>query len=78
MRKELMAGQYTIKNFEKTAIKIIKKYQKQSAAFQNKYDKQTNHSINEVQQKEWNDLVKKSLQELVSYKTPTFKVKIKM
>lgn len=78
MRKDLQAGRYTIKNFEKSAIKIIKKYQKQSAVFQNKYDKQTNHSINKSEQERWNTLVQKGLKELESYKTPVFKVKIKM
>ena len=77
IRSEIKRGKYTLKNANKSIVKIIKKYDKQLNAAQKKYDKETNHSINEEEQKKWNALVEKQLIHSAKDAEPTIMLKVK-
>jgi hypothetical protein len=78
MRKEILAQKYTLKNFNKSVGKILKKYSKETNAFQDQYDNQTEHSINKEQQQVWNKKVADGLKELEDYSVPYLMVKVEM
>lgn len=78
MRRDILSQKYTLKKFNKTVSKIIKKYSRESTSFQDSYDKETKHSLNKEQQKRWNAIVEDGLKELNDYKNPIIMVPIKM
>lgn len=48
---------FTRKNFDKDVGRIFNKFVEESNRLQQQYDLETNHSINEVKQKEWNEKI---------------------
>lgn len=54
---------FTRKNFNKDISRIFNTYVEESNRLQQQYDLETNHSINEVRQKEWNEKIAQWLRE---------------
>ncbi|WP_346882258.1 DUF922 domain-containing protein [uncultured Algibacter sp.] len=70
-RKELASYQFKSKKTIGCEMrKLRKKYYKLSKKMQSEYDAETNHSINEVEQKKWNRKVKFKLERSIDFSSP--------
>lgn len=67
LRQEVYAEKLTIKNAEKKLDKIYADITSQLNKYQDLYDKQTNHHINQTQQKVWNNKIAQELADLENF-----------
>jgi hypothetical protein len=75
MRKELKAEfKSSFTDYVKRFEKILNKYEKQYVKMSEDYDKETSHSLNMEKQKEWNDRIKKQLNDFQDYSSATVSI----
>ena len=77
LRKKLNNKRIKRHMLVKKKIKYSRKISQQLFDYQNLYDKETEHNMNKEKQNEWNERIKKELQELDIYSNPEIILKLK-
>ena len=79
LRKEILASQFNSSG-QKLMTEITKLYEKKMdklTRYQKQYDRETEHSVNEGKQEEWEKTVYKELARLANYKNSEIEIKLK-
>ena len=77
MRKKLAETKLTPQNVSKVFHEYMNEFKISSQAMQTLYDKETNLSINEKKQLEWDIKIKKELEVSKQYANPIIKIRWK-